>query len=214
MFIDTVFHLIQLQDMYSLLNEASWTIFRARHVASNYRHHPTSARNLLDLIGHERQEEIAKANEKAPDDVIVTMTPAPDSSSTEPSAEELPAVELAVLDISHPLFGTQTFPWPVTVHADAKTVIVGAQLKNLHRLLKDITNERDGVKSKEQLKEEAEKTKQAKFVQVFFSIVVHEVLIIMFPASWSYPEKEVSPDEDDTVKWFNESKTKAKKLFR
>ena len=149
--------------MYALLNESSWTVFRTRHAVSNYQRHPTSARSLLDLIGLERQEEIAKTKQKIPEDPVV-MTPATDSPPTGSSTDTLPAEDLAILDINHPLFGTHTFPWPVMVCWGAKKVIVGLRFKYVERLLKDFANERDDVKTPEQLKEEADKARQAQLV--------------------------------------------------
>ncbi|KAF8488891.1 hypothetical protein JB92DRAFT_1401920 [Gautieria morchelliformis] len=69
----------ELQDMYSLLNESSWTVFRAKNAAGNYRIHPTSARSLLSGIELERQEQIAKAKQKTHDSAVASEPPPADS---------------------------------------------------------------------------------------------------------------------------------------
>jgi hypothetical protein len=167
---------MQLQDMYSLLNESSWTVFRAKNAAGNYRLHPTSARSLLSGIELERQEQIAKAKQETQDSAVASEPLAADSSQTqtEPSGNKISAINLPVLDVNHSLFGTQTFAWPVLVCWHTNEVFAGSRLKTVHRFLIDRANERDKivVKSKEQIKEEGEKAKQAKYAEAFLLWII------------------------------------------
>ena len=122
----------------------------------------------MDTIEQERQEKIASMPR---DNAAVTEPPPPPPDTLAPMSSLTlpPKYDVAVLDASHPLFGTDGFAWPVMICWAKKLVLVFPQSKEVHRLLKSFANERDDivVKTKEQLKEEATEAWRATFVYRF-----------------------------------------------
>ncbi|KAF8591778.1 hypothetical protein K439DRAFT_1626780 [Ramaria rubella] len=180
----------ELQDIYCLLNESSWSVFFASQTPkTSIRVHPTSARRVLDIVESIRQQEITKVKQGA--SVGATVA---EHEAAEFSEVQLDPTKPIPLRLDHPLFGTESFKWPLLTCWDKKEVMLGGNMKFVSNLLKKLANDRDGkiVLTPAKIKEEKEAA---------------------FRATWRYSKEEVSPEEDDTLKWFNESQKPAKKLF-
>ena len=188
--------LMQLQDIYSLLNESSWTSFLRPGLAadiSGYRVHPTGARSLLEALEIMRQRELQRAKQQQP--------------GHESFFNELGMID-GKLSTDHPLFGTNAFSWPVVVCWRTGQAVVGGH-KRMHKMLRAFANNRDGiiVQSEAQNKAE-ERAKLTRYVELSFISCLRYRVGRLY-ASLREPHKAVSPHEDDTLEWFNETSNRS-----